>query len=352
MNNPFVYGEVVPAAAFVDRRRRAPPAVGRSGLGPEGLPHFAAAVRQVVPDPAGAPLGGARRRPDRRGDRQQLQLVPRISRRLHAGARLDADGVRAGAIVAARRDRRRQAGAPAGARPVRGHGHRRQVSERPQRPRSLAAGGRRVRAPAAALRAAGPAARRGARRVSGDRQLQRRQRRARAPRGGTAPAERGLRVRRVGAQPHGAHARTQTSVLQGGPGDAPREDPAGSLRLVHRVALCEDGHPLRSGARHRDRRSRGQHAVRRAAAGARELGRCPGGRPAAGRGGRSAPDAETASRGERDVLRGGLAASHARAAGRPAGGRADRRAERSWARICAGGTGSAARPRCRPRCRR
>ena len=48
MENPFVYGEVVPAAAFVNRVGRARPARRRPGGRPEDLPDLAAPVRQVV----------------------------------------------------------------------------------------------------------------------------------------------------------------------------------------------------------------------------------------------------------------------------------------------------------------
>ena len=54
MENPFVYGEVVPAASFVDRVDELDRLVRDLGVRPEGLPDLAPAVRQVVAHPAGA----------------------------------------------------------------------------------------------------------------------------------------------------------------------------------------------------------------------------------------------------------------------------------------------------------
>ena len=48
MQNPFVYGEVVPAASFVGPRGRARSAHRRPAGRPEGLPDLAAPLRQVV----------------------------------------------------------------------------------------------------------------------------------------------------------------------------------------------------------------------------------------------------------------------------------------------------------------
>ena len=49
--NPFVYGEVVPAAAFVDRVAELDRLVADLAAGAEGLPDLAAPLRQVVADP-------------------------------------------------------------------------------------------------------------------------------------------------------------------------------------------------------------------------------------------------------------------------------------------------------------
>ena len=82
MQNPFVYGEVVPASAFVDREVELERLTERPAGGPEGLPDLAATVRQVVARPAGAGRGGEARRGDGQRHGQQLQLVRRLSRGL------------------------------------------------------------------------------------------------------------------------------------------------------------------------------------------------------------------------------------------------------------------------------
>ncbi len=115
--------------------------------------------------------------------------------------------------------------------------------------------------------------RRRARRISGDQRIQRRQRRARVARGRSASTQRRLRVRRIRAQPDGADARAETAVLQSRPGDAARENSSRSLFRVHRVEIFENRHQAGSRPRRVDRRSCRQHAVRRAAARPRELGR-------------------------------------------------------------------------------
>ena len=59
MTNPFVYGEIVPAAAFVDREVELD-RLGRDLLRrAEGLPHLPAPLRQVVARPAGPEERGA-----------------------------------------------------------------------------------------------------------------------------------------------------------------------------------------------------------------------------------------------------------------------------------------------------
>ena len=72
--------------------------------------------------------------------------------------------------------------------------------------------------------------RRRPRRVSGDRRVQRRQRRARAEGRGAAAAPGRLRVRRIRTEPDGEDDRPEASVLQGGAGDAPAEDSRRRLR--------------------------------------------------------------------------------------------------------------------------
>ena len=91
MINPFVYGEVVPAAAFVDRRGRARPPDRRPRGRPEGLPDLAAPLRQVVARPPARSTRSARqRRADRRGHGQQLQLATWPSSRATRAALLSA----------------------------------------------------------------------------------------------------------------------------------------------------------------------------------------------------------------------------------------------------------------------
>ena len=115
-----------------------------------------------------------------------------------------------------------------------------------------------------------------ARRVPGNRGVQRRQRRARAPRRGPAAAASGLCLLRFRADADGEDARQEPAVLQGRPGDAPAEDPCGSVRRVHRIPV--QGHRLQARGRawRRDCRPRRQSALRRPASGARGLGRCEG----------------------------------------------------------------------------
>ena len=67
----------------------------------------------------------------------------------------------------------------------------------------------------------------------------------------------------------------QTSVLQGRSGHAARQDTGRRIRRVHRRPLRRVGDASRSGAGRGDRRSRRQSALRRAAARARNLGRSP-----------------------------------------------------------------------------
>ena len=111
------------------------------------------------------------------------------------------------------------------------------LSGRPIRARCLAAGAGGLRAAGAARRGAPQEGRRGARRVPGDRRLQRRLGRARAARRRAAPARRRLRVRRIRAEPDGADAHAEAAVLQGRPGDAARQDSGRRVRRLHRLAL-------------------------------------------------------------------------------------------------------------------
>ena len=74
------------------------------------------------------------------------------------------------------------------------------------------------------------AGRRRARRIPGDRRLQRRLGRTRAARRGAAPAGGRLRVRRIGTEPDGTDAHAEAALLQGRPGDAAGEDSGGRIR--------------------------------------------------------------------------------------------------------------------------
>ena len=189
---------------------------------------------------------GRRRRADRRGHRQQLQLVRRVPRGVRARPDRGRDAVGPRPRVAARRR-------PLGARrdPLRAgrlaarRAHR-LVSRRPHRARRRPARRGGLRAPGAARPGAAQARRRRPRRVPGHRRLRRRLGRARAARRGPAPARGRLRLRRIGAEPHGAHARPEAAVLQGGAGHAPREDPGRRVRRVHRRPVRQIRHPRRT----------------------------------------------------------------------------------------------------------
>ena len=207
--------------------------------------------------------------------------------------------------------------------------------------------------PGAARRGAQDAHRRRARRVPGDRRLQRRQRRARAARRRAAPAQRRLRVRRLRAEPDGADARAEAAVLQGRAGHAAREDSGRRVRRVHRSAILEDRH--QAGSRAWAPRSsiwpatcRTTCSVWRTRAGTR----CAGRRQAARSARRSAPDAAPAARRAADDVRGGLAAADAGAA-RACCARSCWRRDASCCRpTCATVIGSAARRRVQAALRR
>ncbi len=180
MENPFVYGEVVPAGAFVDRHDElkrlaadlvagqkvfliSPRRYGKSSLISRAL---ASAAR------ARAAHG--------RGHRQQLQLVPLVPRRLRPGRARRRDALVEGRGLAARRHRRHATRDSSRDRSARIGRRRRLLPRRPFRARRRAPRARGLRAPRPARRRAAPARRRGPRRVPGDRQLQRRQRRGSA----------------------------------------------------------------------------------------------------------------------------------------------------------------------------
>ena len=84
--NPFVYGEIVPARGVRQSRGRARAADHRSRRRPEGVPDLAAPLRQVVAGPPGAGGAGAAADADARDDGQQLQLLRRLPRGLRPRA--------------------------------------------------------------------------------------------------------------------------------------------------------------------------------------------------------------------------------------------------------------------------
>ena len=87
MQNPFVYGEVVPGESFVDREAELDRLIGDLSAGQKVFLHLSPPVRQVLAHPPGAECAVPARRPDARGHGQQLQLLPVLSRRIRARAR-------------------------------------------------------------------------------------------------------------------------------------------------------------------------------------------------------------------------------------------------------------------------
>ena len=208
MQNPFVYGEVVPASAFVDREVELERLTERPAGGPEGLPDLAAPLWQVVARAAGA---GARRRSG--GAMTVSVTVSSYSSYVaflegYARALLTADaqaGSRAG--LAARAARRRSGPSCASSRD-------RAAVACPFPPsrteeRRLPAGRSGVRAAGAARDAAQAPAGHRARRVPGDQRVRRgiARGRARAARGHSASARGRLCLLRIRADADGAHAR-------------------------------------------------------------------------------------------------------------------------------------------------
>ena len=221
--NPFVYGEVVPAAAFVDRDVEldrlvadlaagqkvfliSPRRYGKSSLIRQALAALARAAASLTVEVTvssfssyvaflegyARALVAAR---DARGSARAAGCAS-CSPRVTPEIRVDADAGGAALTVAF----------PA----VRTE---RDVSRLAEEVFAL---------PARLADAREPPARRRARRVPGDRRLQRRQRRARAARRRAAAAAGRLRLRRLGAEPDGADDRPEAAVLQGRAGDAPR----------------------------------------------------------------------------------------------------------------------------------
>ena len=193
-DNPFVYGEIVTAAAFADREDE------RARLGRDlaaGQKVFLISPRRygkssLVRDVHARP--GAAEDPHRRGHRRLVQLLHRLprvlrpgaGRRRHAGQPAAALGRRAARRHPAGAALRRRSGRP---RQVRARVPRRAIGAR-RRPRRHGS----VRAARPHCRGAQAADGHRARRVPGDCRVRRRHRRARAARRGAGPAAGRLRV--------------------------------------------------------------------------------------------------------------------------------------------------------------
>ena len=109
-DQPFRLRRNRPGRGIRRPRSRARPAGPRPLRRPEGLPHLAAALRQIVAGAAGPAQRGAQRRVDGRSPGQQLQLLRRVPRGLRPRPGVGRDPARSGAIVAERDARRRAAG--------------------------------------------------------------------------------------------------------------------------------------------------------------------------------------------------------------------------------------------------
>ena len=287
MQNPFVYGEVVPAGAFVDRVAELDRLVGDLAGRPEGVPDLAAPLRQVVAHPAGARGDGAARRADRRGHRQQLQLVRRVSRglRARAGRRGDPKWDRArtwltrGHPVGARRD-------PVHARRVAARLADRVVS----RPCNRSATSRGSRRRSSRCRPGSP--RPAGARSSSRSTSSRRSATSTADRSSTRMRAAVQHQRDVGYVFAGSEPSLMERMLgpkrpfyKAGPVMRLEKIPADEFAASIDARFSRSGMKPEAGPRRRDRRARRQPAVRRAAARARDVGR--GARVAAGAGRRS-----------------------------------------------------------------
>ena len=273
MPNPFVYGEVVPGEAFVDREVELDRLIGDLAGGQK--------VFLISPRRYGK-SSLVRQALDGLARRGALTVEVTVSSYSSYMAFLEGYA-RALASLETKWDRARSWLSErhpdhAARAALRAEGHRPRprvggVSAGAHRSRRQPAGQRDLRDAGPGGRGAQAAGRRGARRVPGHRGVQRRQRRARAPRRGAAPAPGGLRVRRLRAEPDGEDDRAAPAVLQGRPGHPAREDPGRRLRRLHRAPLRQERHQAGAGAGRGDRGPGRQPALRRAAAGARDLGR-------------------------------------------------------------------------------
>ena len=169
MANPFVYGEIVPPASFVDRETELDRLTADLLAGQK---IFLISPRRYGKSSLVRRRSRRRRqgrRADRRGHGQQLQFLRRLPRGLCARAVVGRDAHRPGARVAARHARRRQA---RGARRIR---RARRQPARPllpvdqDRQGRVAAGAGGLRAARTHRRGAASQAGRRARRIPGDR---------------------------------------------------------------------------------------------------------------------------------------------------------------------------------------
>ncbi len=240
-DNPFVYGEIVTAAAFADREDE------RERLGRD----LASGQKVFLISPRRYGKSSLVRDVMRSLARQKIltievtvaviELVHRLPRVLRAGAGRGRHAGRPAEAVDHRPVQRDQAGDPLRRRPhsprLRGKSARQiraRLSRGADRARYRARRRGGVRAAGADRRGAQAAPRHRARRVPGDHRLRRRHRRERAARrrAGSTPGR--LRVLRLGAIADGADARPAAALLQGRAGDAPREDQSGRVRGLHR----------------------------------------------------------------------------------------------------------------------
>ena len=213
MENPFVYGEVVPRRRVRRSPGRAEAPRRRPAGRPEGLPDLAAPLRQVVADPpragqrSSAPAASRSRSPSAATaptSRSSRATRARCCRRRNALVARRVTWLRE-AIGATRPEVRLEADAR------RRLGRRRRLPGRPHRRATSRASRRRCsRCPARLADVRAPPRRRRARRVPGDRRVQRRQRRGGAARGGAASAPGRLRLRRLGAHADGGDARARS----------------------------------------------------------------------------------------------------------------------------------------------
>ena len=270
--NPFVYGEVVPAAAFVDRVDE---------------------LRRLVAD-----LDAGQKvfliSPRRYGKSSLIRrALATMSRRGALTVEVTVSSFSSYvAFLEGYARAHRRVGNPVGARPHLAEGRdpigsrrdplhprrlaarrrHRLVPRRAHRSRHLAPGAGGLRPPRPPRRDPRPQGHRRARRVPGDRRLQRRLGGARAARRRPASAGGRVRVCRIGAEPDGADARSPASVLQGRAGHAAGQDSRRRIRRVHRRQVQALGHRAGAPVGCGDRRARRQPALRRPAPGARDLG--------------------------------------------------------------------------------